>query len=58
MNADDVLDFLVVGARAVQLGTVQFTHPEAVVKILDGLRQAVQDESCSSIEELVGTLKT
>jgi len=58
MNADDVLEFLVAGARAVQVGTVQFTRPRAVLEILDGLRQAVQEEGLSSIEELIGTLQT
>ncbi|MGH7752080.1 MAG: dihydroorotate dehydrogenase [Gemmatimonadales bacterium] len=58
MNADDVLEFLVAGARAVQLGTVQFTRPRAAVEILDGLRQAVREEGLDSIEELIGTLET
>lgn len=57
MCADDVLEFLVAGARAVQVGTVQFTTPGVVPRILAGLRQAVEEEGCRSIEELVGTLK-
>lgn len=57
MNADDVLDFMVAGARAVQVGTVQFTHPRAITGILEDLRRAVREEGCASIEDLVGTLE-
>jgi len=58
MDADDVLEFLVAGARAVQVGTVQFIRPRAVPEILNGLLQAVRDEGRSSIEEFIGTLAT
>jgi len=56
-TADDVLEFLVAGARAVQVGTVQFHRPRAVPEILEGLRQALSETGCGSIGELVGTLK-
>src|SRR6516162_3663830 len=38
---DDVMEFLVAGASAVQLGTVNFYDPTAVMRILDGLPGAV-----------------
>jgi dihydroorotate dehydrogenase (NAD+) catalytic subunit len=57
MCADDVLEFLVAGARAVQVGTVQFTTPGVVPEILAGLRRAVHEQGVRSIEDLVGTLK-
>lgn len=56
MSADDVLEFLVAGARAVQVGTLQFTHPGAITGMLDDLRRAVREEGCDSIQELIGTL--
>jgi dihydroorotate dehydrogenase (NAD+) catalytic subunit len=58
MSADDVLEFLVAGASAVQLGTVQFVKPRAVLDILQGLEAALRAEGVSSIGDLVGTLKT
>jgi dihydroorotate dehydrogenase (NAD+) catalytic subunit len=57
MSADDVLEFLVAGARAVQVGTVQFTRPGAVPAMLADLKKAVREEGKDSIEELVGTLQ-
>ncbi len=58
MNADDVLEFLVAGASAVQLGTAHFVEPRSVPRILEALEQAVQDEGLDNISDLVGTLKT
>lgn len=56
MNTDDVLEFLVAGASAVQLGTVQFVRPRAVVEIVCDLGQVVEEQGLSSLSELVGTL--
>jgi len=57
MNTDDVLEFLVTGASAVQLGTVQFVRPRVVLEILDGLANAVDELGISGIRDLVGTLE-
>ena len=64
MTADDVLEFLVAGASAVQLGTVQFLRPRAAVEILATLEQVMREGDgtrpggFSSLCELVGTLET
>jgi len=39
VNARDALEFLAVGASAVQVGTVSFVRPEAAARILDGIRR-------------------
>ncbi|MBI4584230.1 MAG: dihydroorotate dehydrogenase [Planctomycetes bacterium] len=57
MNADDVMDFLVAGARAVQIGTVQFVRPRAVLEILEDLHRFLEEEGLDSIEQVVGTIK-
>lgn len=56
-TADDVLEFMVAGASAVQLGTVHFVEPRAVSAILAGLEAAALGERLQSLSELVGTLK-
>lgn len=56
-TADDVLEFLVAGATAVQVGTLHFIEPRAVPEILSGLEQAVRGENLGSVRELVGTLR-
>ena len=41
-NIDDVMEFLVAGATAVQLGTVSFYHPGASIEVLDALPESMQ----------------
>ncbi|MCA9231055.1 MAG: dihydroorotate dehydrogenase [Planctomycetales bacterium] len=55
---DDVMEFFVAGAAAVQLGTVNFYNPTASMSILDALPSALAEAGVSGIEELVGTLAT
>jgi dihydroorotate dehydrogenase (NAD+) catalytic subunit len=57
-SADDVLDFLAVGARAVQIGTVQFVHPRIVRDIVEDLERYLEEEGLQSLEELVGTVSS
>ncbi len=56
-NVDDVMEFLVAGASAVQLGTVNFYNPTAATTVLDGLPAAVASLGASSVAEIVGTLQ-
>lgn len=55
---DDVMEFLVAGASAVQLGTVNFYNPTASMTVLDALPAAIADLDAASVAEIVGTLKT
>ena len=56
MNATDALEFILVGARAVQVGTANFIDPASSVKILDGLSEALQDMGVEDVNDLVGTI--
>ena len=56
-NADDVLDFIVAGASAVQLGTILFVEPDAGQTIYAGLKDRLLDAGAKSVAQLVGTLK-
>lgn len=53
---DDVMEFLVAGASAVQLGTVNFYHPTAAMTILDGLPAALAELAADRVTDVVGTL--
>jgi dihydroorotate dehydrogenase (NAD+) catalytic subunit len=54
---DDVMDFLVAGAAAVQLGTVNFYDPTASVRIVRQLPDALAQLGATAVREVVGTLK-
>src|SRR5688572_10274941 len=53
---DDVMEFFVAGATAVQLGTVNFYNPGASIAVLDALPAALATAGVKQVSELVGTL--
>jgi dihydroorotate dehydrogenase (NAD+) catalytic subunit len=55
---DDVMEFLVAGASAVQLGTVNFYNPKASMEVLDALPAALTTAGANRVADLVGTLTT
>ncbi len=57
-TVDDAMEFLVAGASAVQMGTVNFYDPTASMRTVDRLPEAVAHLGASSVREIVGTLQT
>ena len=57
-TVDDVMEFLLAGASAVQLGTVNFYDPTAAQRVAGQLPEALQTLGASSVREVVGSLKT
>jgi dihydroorotate dehydrogenase (NAD+) catalytic subunit len=57
-TADDALEFLVAGARAVQVGTATFYNPNASERLLDDLTRRLEEAGVSQVTELVGTLRS
>jgi dihydroorotate dehydrogenase (NAD+) catalytic subunit len=55
---DDVMEFLVAGATAVQIGTANYYDPTVTMKLVDALPAALREAGVSSVREIVGTLKT
>lgn len=53
-SAEDALEFLCAGARAVQVGTAGFVDPTAAIRILDDLPRLLAAEGISSVDEIVG----
>jgi dihydroorotate dehydrogenase (NAD+) catalytic subunit len=58
MTWQDALEFLIVGARAVQVGTANFMDPSAATTILDGLLVYCRENGINRIVDVIGTLKT
>jgi dihydroorotate dehydrogenase (NAD+) catalytic subunit len=54
---DDVMEFLVAGASAVQLGTVNFYNPTVSMTVLDSLPAALDELGARTVNEIVGTLE-
>ena len=55
-GTEDAIEFLLAGATAVQIGTMNFIDPAISVKIADGLEQYARDHNISDIGTLVGAL--
>lgn len=53
----DVVEMMMAGASAVQIGTALFTDPLLPVKILDGLSEYLNKQEIARISDLTGTVQ-
>jgi dihydroorotate dehydrogenase (NAD+) catalytic subunit len=54
MTVEDVVEFLMAGASAVQIGTATFADPTAVEHIIDGLPEWMRTHGVTSVTEIIG----
>ncbi len=57
VSAEDALEFLIVGASAVQIGTANFVNPATGVDVADGIAAWCARNSISAVRDIIGTLK-
>jgi len=55
--AQDVLEFILVGAHAVEIGTMNFVRPDAAFRIAEELPHLCQQLGIKSLAEFRGTLQ-
>lgn len=55
---DDVMEFIVTGATAVQIGTANYYDPTVSQKLAAALPAALAELGATSVREVVGTLQT
>lgn len=58
MSGADALEFMVAGARAVQVGTANFVEPAAAVRIVEEMGAWCDAHGVSRVSDVVGTLRT
>jgi dihydroorotate dehydrogenase (NAD+) catalytic subunit len=56
--ATDVLEFMIAGATAVQVGTANFVDPFIWSKLVDGLHDYMKRHQMARLTDLVGTIDT
>lgn len=56
-NADDVMEYLVAGARAVQIGTANYYRPNAAIEILQGVRERMAEMGWACLNDVVGSIR-
>lgn len=54
-SAEDALEFLIVGAKAVQIGTANFVRPTVAVEIIEGIKKYLVENRISRLSDLVGS---
>ena len=57
-NIDDMMEFLVAGASAIQIGTANYYDPLVSLKLIRELPNALAAIGATSVRDIVGTLKT
>jgi len=57
MDAADAIEFMLCGARAVQVGTANFVNPKAPAEIVSGIKKYMTGHKIKDISSLVGALK-
>jgi len=57
VKAMDALEFLIVGAKAVQVGTANFVDPTAMISIIEGIEEFLVEEGIDDIHDLIGSLR-
>jgi dihydroorotate dehydrogenase (NAD+) catalytic subunit len=57
MTAEDALEFLIVGAKAVQIGTANFINPHATMEVAGGIENYLAVNKIKNINEIIGTFQ-
>jgi dihydroorotate dehydrogenase (NAD+) catalytic subunit len=58
VNNSDVIEYILAGSSAVQVGTANYRDPGIAEKILNDLNSYLDVQSLDSIESLIGSVKT
>jgi dihydroorotate dehydrogenase (NAD+) catalytic subunit len=57
-NLDDMMEFLVAGASAIQVGTANYYDPLISIRMIDALPGALRSLNATSVQQIVGSLNT
>ncbi len=57
MNYEDVLEFLITGATAIQVGTANFIDPQVTEKLINDLDNYCEKNNVLDINEIIGSIK-
>ena len=53
----DAIEFIMAGASAVQVGTVNFANPRAPLDVLGGIEQFLRQEGINAISDIIGAAR-
>lgn len=56
MTAEDAIEFLMVGASAVEIGTANFIDPAVTMKVIDGMNAWLDAHGVADVHEIIGCI--
>jgi dihydroorotate dehydrogenase (NAD+) catalytic subunit len=56
MTASDALEFLIIGAQAIQVGTANFINTHATIDIVEGIKHYLIENNIPDITQLIGSI--
>ena len=56
-TADEAIEMMMAGAKAVQMGTAIFTDPYSPLKVIDGIEKYMTDNNIENLSEICGSVK-
>jgi dihydroorotate dehydrogenase (NAD+) catalytic subunit len=57
-HAADAIEFLLAGATAVSVGSMNFRQPDAAMKVIEGIADYMRRHGVASVSKLVGAIET
>ena len=56
-NHKDALEFLLIGAKAIQIGTANFFNPSAGKEVAEGIKEFLEEKNIKDINEWIGSIE-
>jgi dihydroorotate dehydrogenase (NAD+) catalytic subunit len=56
IKAEDAIEFILVGASAIQIGTANLVNPRTGVEVIDGIKKYLMENRINRVQRLVGLL--
>lgn len=56
-SAEDAIEFMIAGAKAVAVGTYNFVNPYCTMEIIDGIKKYMAENNIEDINEIIGSLE-
>ena len=56
-TAEDAIEMMMAGAKAVQMGTAIFTDPYSPLKVIDGIEKYMIENNIENLSEITGSVK-
>jgi len=57
IKVEDALEFIIAGARAIEIGTANFVNTRVTIEIIEGIEKYLTENNIKDVNELVGSMK-